>query len=512
MIKSASYKKGVVVSTLLNIFSKGIGFLNTLIIIFYFGVNAGTDIYFYILAVAALITGSINGIDYLVLVPESMKIRKQQSETAAQKFINFFIYSYIAIGLVLALLSTIAPVVFYTLFSSYDIHQLNSHVSLLYLGSLLIVFQLINNLLSAILTSYKFFSAAIIPGLITSIFSILFTVFFHQKLGMAGTLLGVAIGYGVGFFMLIFSLKRFQNWNFFNVQFLRDKTVWKNIGLMQLNILPIWLRNYFTIYFLTGMSAGIITSFNLAQMLAALPEILILSQAAAVAGIKLSELAAEKDMDQTNTLFINLLKSLFIIIIPIALIMAIANKEIIEVVFERGSFDNKAIPITAFCFFYFAILLPSKIFDLIFTRLFTAFQLYGISTLFAVIAHTILTALLYFFTVYFKLTGFFMALLIGYYIILPITFLGIIKYKIAGINLQVVIKDTVLLFAVAAVTYFPANYLFQILEINRILKIILLGIIVFVPFIFMANLLLDLKYQKQLVISLFTKAVNFKTV
>lgn len=68
MIKSASYKKGVVVSTLLNIFAKGIGFLNTLIITFYFGVNAGTDIYFYILAVAALITGSINGIDYLVLV------------------------------------------------------------------------------------------------------------------------------------------------------------------------------------------------------------------------------------------------------------------------------------------------------------------------------------------------------------------------------------------------------------------------------------------------------------
>ena len=80
MIKTESYKKGVVISTFLNVFTKGIGFLNTLIIAFYFGANTGTDIYFYILAVAGLITSTINGIDYLVLVPQSMKIREQKSE------------------------------------------------------------------------------------------------------------------------------------------------------------------------------------------------------------------------------------------------------------------------------------------------------------------------------------------------------------------------------------------------------------------------------------------------
>ncbi|MGF2411894.1 MAG: hypothetical protein ACQUYJ_06185, partial [Ferruginibacter sp.] len=164
MIKSESYKKGVVISTFLNVFTKGIGFLNTLIIAFYFGANTGTDIYFYILAVAALITSTINGIDYLVLVPQSMKLRQQKSEQEAQTFINFFIYTYIAIGLLLALAGTAAPVFFYTLFSKYDVNLLNHNHSLLYLGSLIILFQLINNLLSAVLTSYKFFTASIISG------------------------------------------------------------------------------------------------------------------------------------------------------------------------------------------------------------------------------------------------------------------------------------------------------------------------------------------------------------
>ena len=109
MLKSESYKRGAVLSTVLNVVAKGIGFLNTLIIAFYFGANAGTDIYFYILAVALLITGTINSIDYFVLVPESMKIRERKGEQEAQKFLNFFIYSYILFGILLAVICFLNP-------------------------------------------------------------------------------------------------------------------------------------------------------------------------------------------------------------------------------------------------------------------------------------------------------------------------------------------------------------------------------------------------------------------
>jgi putative peptidoglycan lipid II flippase len=505
LIKTESYKRGVIVSTFLNVFTKGIGFLNTLIIAFYFGANTGTDIYFYILSVAMLITSTINGIDYLVLVPQSMKIREQKGEHNAQLFINFFIYTYLVIGFILAVAGILAPVFFYTLFSKYDVALLNSNHKLLYLGSVIILFQLINNLLSAVLTSYKFFTASIICGFINSAFSILFTVFFHQKLGITGTMFGIAVGYCINFFILIFILKRYQNWNFFAFSIMKDKVVWKNIGLMQINILPVWLRSYFTIFFLTGMGAGIITSLNLAQMIAALPEMFILTQVASVMGIKFSELAAKNDVLQTNILLINILKTLFIIIIPIALVMAIANKELIQFAFERGSFSKNSITTTAFCFFYFSLLLPAKIFDVLFTRLFTSFQLYGISTLFAVIAHAIITTVVYLLTSHYQLQGYFAAMLIGYYIIIPVTFLFIIKYKIAGIKIAVIAKDTLLLFALAAAVYFFANYLFGLFNINAIIKITLLSLIVFIPFILLSNWLLDLKYQKQIVMGILNK-------
>ncbi|HMU10832.1 MAG TPA: lipid II flippase MurJ [Ferruginibacter sp.] len=505
MLKSESYKRGVVLSTIFNVVAKGVSFLNTLIITFYFGANAGTDIYFYILAVALLITGTINSIDYFVLVPESMKIREKNGEHEAQRFLNFFIYSYILFGILLAVIGFVSPVFFFTLFSKYDVAVLSSHYNLLYLGSLIIVFQLANNLLSAILTSYKFFTASIISALINSVFSILFTVFFHERLGITGTLAGIVIGYFVNFLILLYTLRRFQKWDFYAVRFLKDKVVWKNIGLMLANILPVWFRNFLTIYFLTGMGTGIITSFNLAQTLAALPEVFILTQVVSVTGIKFSELAARKDVEKTNELLINILNTLFIILAPVALVMAIANQEIIQIVFERGTFQRNSIATTAFCFFFFSLLLPSKIFDTLFSRIFTSFQLYGISTAVAIVAHSLITTLIFFFTTYFSLQGYFLAMLAGYYIIVPVAFMFIVRVRIPGIKMNRIIKDILLLLMTAAAVYFLADYLYGILAVNTFSKITLLCFIVFIPFLLLANWLLDLKFQKDIILSIFAK-------
>ena len=134
IFKTESYKKGLIFSTSLNIVAKAIAFLNTLIITFFFGANTTTDIYFYILSVALLITNTINGIDYFVLIPQAMKLREQKSEKASQEFVNFFIYAYLLIGLGMFLVGLFGPVYFYTFFSKFNTELLNSNKQLLYLG------------------------------------------------------------------------------------------------------------------------------------------------------------------------------------------------------------------------------------------------------------------------------------------------------------------------------------------------------------------------------------------
>lgn len=499
MIKSESYKRGVFFSTILNVLAKGIGFINTLLLSYFFGTSASTDVYFYILAVAMLITSMINGIDYYVLIPEAMKIKEKAGEKFAQQFINFFIYIYLIIATLFLIVGFFSPIFFYTFFSKYDVALLSNNINLLYLGSIIILFQLINNLLSAVLISYKYFTATIISGLINSIFSIIFTILFHDKLGIQGTILGVTIGYVINFIILVFILIRYQHWNFKLVKWLKDKRIWKNIALMQLNILPVWVRGYFAILFLTGMGAGVLTSLNLAQMLAALPEIFILTQITSIVGIKFSELAATNNYIDTDILLQNLIKTLFIIILPIAVAMVVANKEIVQIAFERGNFKANSISITAFCFTFFSILLPSKIFDVLFSRLFTSFQLYGISTIFAVIAHSIITTCMYVLVKGYGLPGYFYSLLFGYYFIMPLAFVLIIKYKMKMLQINNMFIDVFKLIAIAVVVYFITVFILPFLPSQVIVKTVCISAIIFLLFFSITLPLIDCSYQLSLV-------------
>ena len=494
MLKSESYKKGIIQSTGLNVIAKGIGFLNSLLLAFYFGTNASTDIYFYVLSVASLISVTINGIDYLVLVPEAMKIRETKDEKSSQHFLNFFIWLYAAIGVILTVFIILSPVIFFTLFSKFDQGQLQHNSQLLYIGSIIIVFQLLNNLMTAILVSYKYFTIPIIGGLINSVLTVTITIIFHERLGITGTILGMSAGFVLNFFLLVFLLKRYHKWEFTKIYWVKSQRVWKNIGLIQLNGLPIWLRGYIVIYLLSGLGTGIITSVNLGQMLAFFPEVFILSQVASVIGIKFSELAVKEDYAGTSKLISNLLNTLFVLIIPVAIVMAVANKEIITLVFERGGFTSAAAGTTAFCFFYFALILPSKIYDVTFTRLFSSFQVYGASTLVAVFGHFIITIITYFGIKKFNLTGYFISNIIGYYLIMPVIFYLVLLYRFKQMDKLAIIKNFLLALIVIPVVFIICDTLYLRLPFNYIINIIIISFVSLSSVLLICNYTMDLKY------------------
>ena len=494
MLKSESYKGGLYFSTVLNIIAKGIGFVNTLLVAFYFGSNTSTDIYFYILSVAILITSAINGIDYLVLIPEAMKLRENNSERRSQYFLNFFIWLYGFIGLLLTFAIIISPVFFFTLFSKFDVSHLQHNIGLLYIGSIIIVFQLLNNLLGAILVSYKYFTVPIISGLINSCFAIVLTIICHNKLGITGTILGISSGFIINFILLIYLMKKKLHWNFFKFYWVKSKKLWQNIGLMQLNILPVWIRNYIVIFLLSGLGTGIITSVNLGQMLALLPEVFILTQIASVVGIKFSELAAKQQYSEAGKLMSNLVNVLYVLLLPVAITMAVASNDIITIVFQRGGFNHNSAAITAFCLFYFALILPSKIYSVAFTRLFTSFQVYGLSTLFAVTGHFVITVTTYFTIRYFQLKGYFISEMLGYYFIMPVIFYLIMLYRFKKIKRQEIVRNFFLTIITLPVLYFVFSNLYNKLHFNVFINIFLLSMGSLLAILLFANYTLDLKY------------------
>jgi peptidoglycan biosynthesis protein MviN/MurJ (putative lipid II flippase) len=438
-----------------------------------------------VLSVALIISNIINGNDYLILIPEAMKLRERESNKSSQKFLNFFLYSYACIGILLAFLIIGSPVVFYSIFSKFERSILAENSKILYIGSAIIIFQLLNNFLNAILSSYKFFTAPIITGLVNSVFSITITLLFHTKLGIVGTIMAIAIGNVLNFLLLIYFLKRYQQWQFSSVSLMKNKTVWTNIGLMQLNILPLWLRSSIGIYLLSGFGKGIITALNLGQQMAIIPEILIINQLVSIAGIKFNELHAQGNNEQANIVYLKLAKlGLTFTIVTGSLIFLLASY-ITHFFYSKSSMDISSLSNISLVFGYSILLLPVKFIDALSTNIFTAYQKIKGVTKISIFTHTTVTIIFFFLVRSFGLVGYVVGLGLHYvFLFILYTFLfsktiSFIKYNKVIIFFSRTVFLNILIFLPA---FFVNLYFFTYIQsdILRIFSIAFLYLILLI--------------------------------
>ena len=290
-----SYKKGIVLSTIFNILNKGLVFLSSLVVAYYFGAQLKMDIYFFAYNVILIISTFITSLNSSVLIPESIRLKTQHRNVDAMKFLNFFIYLYLGLTLLIALVFVLQPVSAFTVLSDFKRSSLQQHARILTLATPLILLMPIVNLLTDILTSYRFFSISMLAGIVNGIFSILFVVLGHSTLDIFSLLLGLLISYLVNLLLLLYLMKKRLHWNFEFKWFKVDARIWKNIGFAQAGNITSSLTVYAPLYLLSGFNAGIITSLNFAHQISFMPTNLVTNQFSAVAGIKFNELHAQQN-------------------------------------------------------------------------------------------------------------------------------------------------------------------------------------------------------------------------
>ena len=88
---SKSYKKGALFSSVLSVLAKGVAFVQQLSIAYFCGVNATTDIYFYLINLTLLFGGMIQVVTSSVLIPRSMELRHNDSPIVEMRYLNFFL-------------------------------------------------------------------------------------------------------------------------------------------------------------------------------------------------------------------------------------------------------------------------------------------------------------------------------------------------------------------------------------------------------------------------------------
>ena len=455
MLKTESYRKGIVYSVLFNFIARGIAFLNAFVIAFYFGVNSTTDLYFYILSFVTIVASFINGMDTFVLIPEAMRLRHQKTEVSSMQFLNFFLYLYLLLGIIIAVIIIINPAALYFSISKFGYRQLSDNVALLYYSALLIILVLMTNLQTSIFTSYRYFTMPMVVSMVNNILSLVLIIWLHNKYGIKSGILGMIGGYLLNFIFLTWYMKRKLHWNFGFARPGLTRQTKRNLFFVQFSNIFLYLRNYISVYLLSGLPAGTVASYNYGQQLASIPDSIVFSQVGAVSGIKMNELHAQKNYTELNNVFLRVSKLLLFILFPISGLIFLYSYDIVHFLYARGKFDETAVVEVSRFLRFLGLLLPLGVLMNMVSKIFTAFQKINFVFYYNIFMNIFLICLIVLGVNFYGVLGYLFSYLIGYAVVVIALFF-LVKYTMPEIK------------------YLEAlGFLFQLLIINGVITCIL---------------------------------------
>jgi len=392
LIKAESYKRGMLLSVIFNIISKGILFLLTIIIARYFGSNIKTDIYFFVFTSMLLFSGFINNIDTAVLIPESMRLRRQLGDAASMGFLNCFLLIYLAIGILFTVGMYFFGTVVFGLISKFSADDILLYHDYFWAGSLFFIFHLLTNYLNTVLTSLKYFSLPMVISSIKSCIVIACIFLLRANYDVLSVFYGGLISYAVNLFVQLYVLKKVAGWNFAIKKGIVKKAVWGNVFYAELGQLTTVISSMLPLYLLSGFSSGIISVMNYGKNIADIPNTLITAQFANVAGIKLNEQVARQDPDGMNDTFLQTAKLLVFILVPVGFFCFVFAAPIVQLFYQSNNFTAASIQESAEFLKLLALTIFSIGINALVTRIFIAMQAIKQGFVYQVILNVLLIA------------------------------------------------------------------------------------------------------------------------
>lgn len=338
-LRVESYRKGTIFSLFFNIFAKILAFVSSAAIAYYFGASAETDVYFYAVFVATLLASFMAGLNSSVIIPEAMHIDEASGSKASERFLNFFIFSYVLIGLAGAALLMTRPAANFSLLSRFSPDLLSSHTLILGGASALLPLTLFCTLITDILTSRKFFTITMLAGMFNSVVLLAFLFMFHGRLHIGSAILGLVAAWTLQAVLLIYTMSSCLDWDFRNIGGLPESRVLKRVAYSQLGNTGGLIANMLPVYLLSGLGHGVISALNYGRQVSELPNLLFTNQVSSVLGIRLNELQAKSDAGGTARVFVETANKMLLVVIPISTAIFFLNQEFIELLFMRGAFD-----------------------------------------------------------------------------------------------------------------------------------------------------------------------------
>lgn len=336
LFKTTSYKTGAAWAVGATAFWKLLSFANGVLVALYFGANAATDVYFYLLMIIGFGVTFMQRLNTTVLIPEAMFLA-EQDEPASRRFITLGFYFYVLLALVLCVAGLLFPVQIVHAFSRFDFALLQNAQALLCVAFFLFACNLVSYYLTAVAEMYKFFTVSIL-GPLNALCPLVFLLAFGKQWGIISMIYGFFIAGIIQILALVWLLKTKLHWNFTPQPCHIHTRAQKNLLSGQvLGIMSI-INSLLPMYLLSGMGAGIVSALNYCRQITDSPTEIITHRVINVSKIELTENAARGQINVFNKNYLSTHHLLLFVLTPMAVFISYFAGDVVGLLFEHGRF------------------------------------------------------------------------------------------------------------------------------------------------------------------------------
>ena len=337
LLKPTSYHKGAALAVAATFVWKLLSFVNALLIAALFGASYKTDIYFYAIMVVGFGVAFMQRLNATVLIPEAIFLN-EKDETSATHFLTNWFFVYLVLGGLLAALGLFCPVQMGQLVSRFDSAALRAQHILVSAVFILFALQLLTYYLQAVAEMYRFFKTAWL-GVLNALLPLICLLIYGRQLGLVSMVYGLIAANVLQLVVYLLMCKRILKWDFYPHSITFSTRMRQNaLSGQTLAVLDI-VNSLLPIYLMSGLQAGLISALNYCRQLTDTPTEIFTARVSNISKLQLASDHAQHKPENFNQHFLKTNHFLLVFLVPLVVFSCYFAPQIVEIFFERGSFN-----------------------------------------------------------------------------------------------------------------------------------------------------------------------------
>lgn len=349
--------KNSVIIMVLIIIGKVLAFVRDALIASKFGVSYATDIYMFSLGIVYLLTTISYGLT-TTFIPIHTEYVESGSKEEANRFTNNVLNVSMIFTTVLIFVGVICAYYIVYLFApgfKNTIYVFNTSVSITRIMLLSLIFMSIQSVITGVLQAHKQFYEPSAMALFSNIVFIAYLVFLASKYGIVGFAWATVVGFLT---QLLINLPKYKKLGY------KYKPVinFKDPSLRRLFILMIpvivststaQLSLFINRFFASTIFEGAVSALDFSNKLNSLVYEVFAVAISMVIYPVLSSFVVQNNTEEYKRSLTKAVNIISLVMVPAAVAMGVLRIPIINIIFRRGAFDERAVALTASAFLFY---------------------------------------------------------------------------------------------------------------------------------------------------------------